>query len=120
MTRPPSDIGTLWAAFGALVTGFAALHRWPFPDSHPLLQLVDAERSWLFDAIRSTYVAMLFATPFWILSLLSSLAFIFFEGTGTTEAPSALPPYPDPARRKDLFLVLGEVHHVRRPGPAAR
>jgi hypothetical protein len=30
-----------------------------------------------------------------------------------------LPPYLDPAKRDDLFLVLGEVHNSRTPVPAA-
>lgn len=32
--------------------------------------------------------------------------------------PYTLPPYPDPRRRQELFLILGEIHNPRKPVPA--
>ena len=32
--------------------------------------------------------------------------------------PGHLPPYPDPRLREDLFLVIGEIHNARTPGPS--
>ncbi len=35
-----------------------------------------------------------------------------------TISPGRLPKYPDPSKRDDLFLVVGEVHNPRKPVPA--
>ncbi len=90
-----------WVIAGGTAAGLIILRRWPFPGDHPLLQLIDAHRPWLFEAIHYSYVALLFSTPCWALSLLASLAFIFLESPpGKRQASVGLPPYPDPAPEK--------------------
>jgi len=37
---------------------------------------------------------------------------------GRKVAPGRLPAYPDPRKRDRLFVVLGEVHNPRKPGPS--
>src|SRR5438034_11729892 len=61
---------------------------------------------------------MLFTTPYIGLSLLFSLAYIFIGGEGASRPGGKLPPYPEAANRDQLFLVIGELHHPRRPEPA--
>lgn len=99
--------------------GGMALHRWPFPDHNPLLQLVLWHKPWLYAGIKFMYVGMCFSTPYLTLSVLTSLVYIFVIRTDQGKGLAVLPSYPDPARRDDLQVVLGEVHHPRRPEPAA-
>ena len=104
------------AALAAAV-GFVALHRMPFPEGNPLLQLVFLQEPVLFHAIKVAYLTMLFTTPCIALSVAGSLAYIFVVRQEKSTDLVTLPAYPDPARREDLFLILGEVHHPRRPEP---
>jgi len=96
---------------------WTAFCRWPFPEENELLQLVAIQKPWLFEGIKYTYLAMLFTTPCIALSVASSLVYIFAQRPGKTAGSPKLPAYPDPAKRKDLFLVIGELHHPRRPEP---
>jgi hypothetical protein len=98
--------------------GLVVLYRFPFPEANNLLQLVLLERPYLFYGIKWTYLAMLFTTPFIVFSLLFSLAYIFVVREAAQAAGGKLPPYPDVAGRDKLFLVVGEVHHPKRPEPA--
>src|SRR5262249_44732409 len=47
-----------------------------------------------------------------------SLAYIFVARPKSAVLFSKLPPYPPAANRDKLFLVIGELHHPRRPDPA--
>src|SRR5581483_11406608 len=65
------------------------------------------------------------ATPFFYLPLLTSPTpscspglYVFAYRPTRKLKPMPLPPYPDPARRNELFLVLGEVHDPRKPVPS--
>ena len=63
---------------------------------------------------------MLFTTPFFIASVIFSFVYIF-GGYGTRETEARpLPNYPDPCLRHDLYLVVGELHHPKRPVPVER
>lgn len=100
--------------------GTFALRHWPFPSEQPLLALVGVERPGIFAAIHWSYVAMLFTTPLVMSSVATSLAYIFLgRASGEARPVPHLPPYPNPAARSDLFLVVGEQHHARKAGPAA-
>src|SRR5258708_4957716 len=109
----------LWAGIGSAALGLAALSRWPFPEDNALLQLVQLQAPWLFITIQYLYDAMLFTTPYIWLSVLSSLAFIFASRPGKGSYVPKLPPYPDPAARTELSLVIGELHRPKRPEPVA-
>ncbi len=63
---------------------------------------------------------MFFTTPYIALSLASSLAYIFLARPGSNHGLALLPPYPEPALRDDLYLVVGELHHPRKPLPAPK
>ena len=112
--------GCRWASAGlAVIIGRLALSRWPFPENHALLQLVLWHRAYLFYGLKYAYVAMCFTTPYLILSVVASLAYIFVVRGERSSGLALLPPYPDPAGRQALALILGEVHHATRPDPAA-
>ena len=49
------------------------------------------------------------------LSILFSLAYIHFYAPELDQVAGSLPPYPDPMRRTDLYLVAGELHHQLKP-----
>lgn len=114
-TVPDSRIVLVIGLSAAL--GVAALYRWPFPEDNDLLQLIESQKPWLFDGIKYAYQAMLFTTPCIALSVASSLAYIFARRPGRTTGFPKLPAYPNPAGRKDLFVVIGELHHPKRPEP---
>ncbi len=98
--------------------GIALSRHLPFPDEHPLLQLVLVNRPYIFWAIRCGYVAMLFSTPLIAISMLFSLLYIFAVRHERTIGTNSLPPYPNPTLRQKLFLVIGELHNTKRPEPA--
>jgi hypothetical protein len=117
MRRPQVESRTLMAAAGSIALGLAMFARWPFPEEDALLGLIRVRDPWLFEAIKYVYVAMAFTTPYIVLSVLASVQYIFacqpLKATGTGK----LPPYPDPSGRSELSLVVGEVHHPKRPVP---
>ena len=67
------DALTLVLAIAAGIVGF---YEVPFPEMHPLLQLVQLQKPQLFQAVKAAYVAMLFTTPFVVLSSLGSVLYI--------------------------------------------
>lgn len=105
-------------AWGAAL-GLTAFSRLPFPEENVLLQLVWLEKPYIFYGVKYAYLTMLFSTPYIVLSVLSSLTYIFSVRTEKTFTFAHLPPYPDPAGRNALYLVLGELHHPKKPEPVA-
>src|SRR5262245_26781320 len=90
----------------------------PFPEENNLLQLVLLQKPYLFYGIESTYILMLFTTPYIAASLLLSLAYIFLPRERPIAAGGKLPPYPETVTRDKLFLVVGEIHHPKRQAPS--
>ena len=72
----------------------------------------------IFVSIKYAYQAMLFSTPFIACSMLFSFLYIFFVRPRETAALASLPPYPEPSASARLFLVVGELHHPKRPEPS--
>jgi hypothetical protein len=97
------------------VVGSVGLRAWPFPADNVFLAVLEARNPGLFDGLKYLYATLWFSTPFVALSIVSALVTIVVLRTGRATAYAALPAYPDPARRGDLFLVLGEAHHATRP-----
>jgi hypothetical protein len=91
--------------------------RFPFPDDNAILQLVGAEKPMIFIAIKYAYQTMLFSTPFIACSMLFSILYIFSGRPKETTPLSPLPPYPNVIERNQLFIVVGELHHPKRPEP---
>ena len=106
------------AATLAMATGAILSLRTPFPTHQVFLQVIAARAPWALLSFRWIYQVSLFTTPYMLyLGMLSAL----YVGTLKFRhgiRPAHLPIYPDPKRRKELFVVLGEVHHARSPGPS--
>jgi len=106
------------AALFAMVTGTALYHARPFPADQLFLRVIAIRAPHAFLSFRCLYLACLFTTPYMAyLGLLSGL----YIGTlkfRRRVAPGRLPAYPDPRNRQELFVVLGEVHDARKPGPS--
>jgi len=107
----------LGLSLSALV-GMTLFYRMPFPAEDSLLQLIRLQKPYLFHGIEWVYVTMLFSTPYIGFWLLFSLAYIFVVRQAEETICGSLPAYPEAAGRDKLFLVIGEVHHPKRPEPA--
>jgi hypothetical protein len=103
-----------------LTVGIGTLlnQHFPFPNDNSVLQLVAAEKPMIFLSIKYTYQTMLFSTPFIGFSMLFSFLYIFFVRPREVAALAPLPLYPPVVDRDRLFLVVGELHHLKRPEPA--
>jgi hypothetical protein len=102
------------SASASAVAGLIGLSAFPFPSHADLLQVVWLHAPTLHNAIRLTYIALWFTTPYIAAFSLLSLTFIFLPSLGTSVRRKSLPPYSAPERRSMLSLVLGEVHHPTR------
>src|SRR3989454_10700766 len=102
-----------------LTVGIGTLlsQRFPFPEDNAMLQLVAAEKPVIFIAIKYGYLTMLFLTPFIGCSMLFSILYIFFVRPRESVVLNPLPLYPKVTERDRLFLVVGELHHPKRPEP---
>ena len=101
------------AACGIVLQGLC-----PLNDRNPLLQLIALERPSIFHALVWSYNLFLYTTPFIAVSILLSLAYVHFYAPDIDKTAGPLPPYPDPHCRRDLFLIVGELHHQLRPEPS--
>ena len=111
------DNRNLVSAVLSAAVGMMAFYRMPFQSGHALLQLVLLQKPYLYHAIKYAYLAMLFSTPYIAFSVLFSLAYIFAVRQERLTGLAKLAPYPDPSRREKLYLVIGEVHHPKKPEP---
>lgn len=98
--------------------GTVLSQRFPFPEDNAILQLIAAEKPMIFVGIKYAYTAMLFSTPFIGCSMLFSFLYIFFVRPREVAVLTPLPPYPKVSERERLFLVIGELHHRKRPEPS--
>jgi hypothetical protein len=118
--RRISQYRTVASLLMSLTSGFYTYRHWPFPDENVVLRIVVLEKPYLFYGIKFCFITMLFTTPFFIASVIFSFVYIF-GGYGTRETEARrLPNYPDPCLRHDLYLVVGELHHPKRPVPVER
>jgi hypothetical protein len=90
----------------------------PFPEGNLFLRVIAIRAPLVYDGAKYSYTVMLFTTPYIILSILLSGLYIFALKARRRVSPSRLPVYPDPSKRDNLFLVVGEVHNPRKPTPA--
>jgi hypothetical protein len=99
--------------------GLYLFRNWPFPAENDLLQMVLLQKPYLFYGIKYGFVVMLFTTPYIAFLILFSFAYIFVVRREEKVGARRLSPYVPPASRNDLYLVIGELHHPKRPQPAA-
>lgn len=111
----------------AMLTGTLLYFKLPWPMTNgvaPLtwneyfLRLIALRDPWTYAGLKACYHIMLFTTPFIGYSFLLSALYIFTLRPGRTLKPQSLPPYPSIANRNELYVVVGEIHHPRKPVPA--
>ena len=102
----------------ASATGMTLYFLYPFPASNLFLRVIALRAPLVYRGAFWSYTAMLFTTPYILYSILLSGLYIFTLRPGRRPKPSQLPPYPAPLLRRDLFLVVGEVHNRRKPIPS--
>jgi hypothetical protein len=102
----------------ASATGMTLYFLLPFPEGNLFLRLIAAKAPLVYSGAKYSYTAMLFTTPYIILSILLSGLYIFTLKIRKQVSPARLPAYPDAQHRDKLFLVVGEVHDPRKPVPA--
>jgi hypothetical protein len=98
--------------------GLYLFRSWPFPAANNVLRMALLQKPYLFYASKYAFTAMLFTTPYIILSVLFSSAYIFIVRHEEEVSLARLSEYPQPAMRDELFLAIGEIHHPRRPEPS--
>jgi hypothetical protein len=102
----------------AATTGIILYFQLPFPADNFLIELLFLRARPLFLGLEYSYFVFLYTTPFIVYSVLLTGIYIFALKIPQKTRPGRLPAYIDPPAREELFLVVGEVHNARTPGPA--
>src|SRR3984957_7825588 len=110
--------GYLVAAILAMASGMFLFYARPFPESQLLLQVIAKREPEVFLSFRYLYNVALFTTPYIAYLGVLSAAYIGTLRIRSRVVPGCLPAYPEPEKRNDLFVVVGEVHNPRRAGPS--
>ncbi|HXA76561.1 MAG TPA: type IV secretion system DNA-binding domain-containing protein [Candidatus Acidoferrales bacterium] len=100
-------------------TGLMLGRKAPFPEQNLFLELILLWARPVFVGLKYSYIAFLYTTPYIAYSILLSGIYIFALKVPQKVRPGHLPLYPDPRKRENLFLVIGEIHNARTPGPSA-
>ncbi len=116
--RPLIEYRLLLSLGLSAACGIVLQSLYPVHEADPLLRLLAFERPAIFHGLVWSYNLFLYSTPFLVSSVLCSLAYIHFYEPKPEEVAGQLPPYPDPLRREDLFLVAGELHRQLKPLPS--
>jgi hypothetical protein len=106
------------AALLAMATGLVLFYRRPFPEEQVFLGVISSRAPHVFLTFKYLYTACLFSTPYMIYSSALSGLYVFTLRFPRRIATGRLPTYPDPRKRDQLFLVVGEVHDPRKSGPS--
>src|SRR4051794_32014458 len=80
---------------GSLLIGTALVYFFPFPSGNFWLQLMLAEKPRAFYLLSGLHYALLFSTPFFVLSAVLSLSYIFKSGRRKETVNVVLPPLPE-------------------------
>ena len=102
----------------ASATGMALYFLWPFPAANLFLQVMALRSQPAFLFFKYSYTLFLYTTPYIAYSILFSGVYIFALKATRKIRAGKLPPYPDPAKRSELLLIVGELHHPRTPAPS--
>jgi len=105
------------SAILAMATGMFLFYTHPFPEEQVFLRVVAMRAPQAFLSFKYLYYTLLFTTPYLACSN-RALGPIhpYSQGAVGPSRQDALPKYPDPRERGDLFLVVGEVHNPRKTG----
>jgi TraM recognition site of TraD and TraG len=102
----------------AAVTGMALYLRAPFPDANLFLHVMAIRASSAFLFFKYSYILLLYTTPYIVYSVLLSGVYIFALKATRKIRAGKLPLYPEPAKRSELSLVVGELHDPRKQVPS--
>ena len=91
----------------------------PVDHADSMLRLMELQRPEIVHGLLMGYGLFLYSTPFILLSMGFSLLYVHLYKSEFELNPGALPPYPDPRKRGDLSLIVGEVHSRLTPRAAA-
>lgn len=101
----------------AAATGMTLYFRMPFPEGNIFLRVMALRSLSAFELLKYSYTLFLFSIPYIGYSVLFSGLYIFALKAKQRIRAGKLPLFPDPQKRDDLFLVLGEVHNPRKQVP---
>jgi len=118
LCRPLIDYRLLLSLGISAACGIVLQSLYPIHDQNPLLRLIALERPPIFRGLIWSYNLFLYTTPFIVVSILLSLAYVHFYAPDVNRTAGPLPEYPDPLSRRDLFLIAGELHHQLKPEPS--
>ena len=104
----------------AATTGMVLYFKLPFPGENTFLRVVALRAPLVSDGLFYSYTLFLFTTPYLAYSVLLSGLYVAGLKVRRKASTGKLPPYPDPGKRDDLFVVVGEVHDPRKPIPSER
>src|ERR1700687_4860926 len=100
----------------AAATGMALYFKLPFPAENVFLQLMALRAPLVHEGLFYSYNLFLFTTPYIAYSIVLSGLYVFGLTVHKKIRAGKLPLYPDPRKRDELFVVVGEVHNNRKPG----
>ena len=106
------------SALLAMVAGTILYYTHPFPSDQIFLRVTAIRAPRAFLSFEYLYNLFLFTTPFLLFSTVLSGLYIFTLKVRRRVSPGHLPKYIDPGQRDGLYVVVGEVHNPRRPGPS--
>jgi hypothetical protein len=106
------------AALLAMATGAYLFYAFPFPEEQIFLRVISVRAPSVFLSFKYLYTTFLFTTPYMVYATILSGLYVFALRTDGQITPGRLPRYADPSKREDLFLVVGEVHHLRKAIPS--
>jgi hypothetical protein len=112
------DSRSFVAGLLAMATGLVLFYRAPFPEQQVFLQVIAIRAPHALLSFKYLYCTCLFSTPYIVYAGVFSMVYTFTLKLGRRVVPGRLPAYPEPRERDQLFLVLGEVHNRRKPGPS--
>lgn len=98
----------------AATVGTVLLKRYPFPDGDGIVQLILHYKPYIYETLHWGWTVMLFTTPALVFSGIFSLVFIF-TGRSERQRRGKLPPCPVADAAGPLHIVIGEIHHPRKP-----
>jgi hypothetical protein len=118
-SRPLVEYRLLLSLGLSAACGIVLHSLYPVHEADPLLRLLALKRPEICHGLVWSYCLFLYSTPFLVLSILFSLAYIHFYEPKLEQVAGALPPYPDPSQRNSLELIVGELHHQLKPNPSS-
>ena len=106
------------AALLAMGTGLLFFYTRPFPEAPLFLHVIALRAPHVFASFQWLYNVCLFTTPYLLYLGMFSGLYVATLKYRQRVTPGHLPPYPEPRKRDELFLVVGEIHNARAPGPS--